>query len=133
MDRRDFLEKIGIGAAFALTSGCLASCTKTTLAVDFSLNLDDAANVALKTNGGYVIKNGVVIARDTSGNYAAATVVCSHQQQSEVVYNKTTNEWLCNAHGARFDLAGKGLNNNGNGGLTVYQTAVSGTSLRIFS
>ena len=133
MDRRDFLEKIGIGAAFALTSACLASCTKTTLAVDFSLNLDDAANVALKTNGGYVIKNGVVIARDTSGNYAAATVVCSHQQQSEVVYNKTTNEWLCNAHGARFDLAGKGLNNNGNGGLTVYQTAVSGTSLRIFS
>ena len=133
MDRRDFLEKIGIGAAFALTSACLASCTKTTLAVDFSLNLDDAANVALKTNGGYVVKNGVVIARDTSGNYAAATVVCSHQQQSEVVYNKTTNEWFCNAHGARFDLAGKGLNNNGNGGLTVYQTAVSGTSLRIFS
>ncbi len=133
MDRRDFLEKIGIGAAFALTSACLASCTKTTLAVDFSLNLDDAANVALKTNGGYVIKNGVVIARDTSGNYAAATVVCSHQQQSEVVYNKTTNEWFCNAHGARFDLAGKGLNNNGNGGLTVYQTAVSGTSLRVFS
>ncbi len=134
MERRDFLEQLGIGAAFVLTSACLGSCKKDTVTpADFMLDLNASENAALKTNGGYIVTNGIVVARTTSGGYAAATVTCSHEQKKQITYNKGTNEWLCTAHQARFDMTGKGLNGNGSGGLTIYQTSLSGTTLRIFS
>ena len=137
MERREFLEKLGIGAAFALTSSCLGSCTKTDSApagtVDFTLDLTASANAALTTNGGFIISNKVVIAKDTSGNYVAATQVCSHEGNVQVSYNKAANNYTCSVHGATFDLQGKGTNSNGSKGLTIYKTSLSGTSLRVFS
>ena len=137
MERRDFLEKLGIGAAFVLTSSCLGSCTKTDAApagtVDFTLDLTASANAALTTNGGFIISNKVVVAKDTSGNYVAATQVCSHEGNVQVSYNKAANNYTCSAHGATFDLLGKGTNANGSKGLTIYKTSLSGTSLRVFS
>ena len=137
MERREFLEKLGIGAAFALTSSCLGSCTKTDSAptgtVDFTLDLTASANAALTTNGGFIITNKVVVAKDTSGNYVAATQVCSHEGNVQVSYNKASNNYMCSAHGATFDLLGKGTNANGSKGLTIYKTSLSGTSLRVFS
>ena len=136
MERREFLEKLGIGAAFVLTSSCLGSCTKTdnapTGTVDFTLDLTASANAALTTNGGFIISNKVVVAKDTSGNYVAATQVCSHEGNVQVAYNKAANNYLCSAHGATFDLLGKGTNANGSKGLTIYKTSLSGTSLRVF-
>ena len=137
MERREFLEKLGIGAAFALTSSCLGSCTKTDSAptgtVDFTLDLSASANAALNANGGFIISNKVVVARDTSGNYVAATQVCSHEGNVQVSYNKASNNYMCSVHGATFDLQGKGTNANGSKGLTIYKTSLSGTSLRVFS
>jgi cytochrome b6-f complex iron-sulfur subunit len=137
MERREFLEKLGIGAAFVLTSSCLGSCTKTDYAptgtVDFTLDLSASANAALNTNGGYIISNKVVVARDTSGNYVAATQVCSHEGKVQVAYNKASNNYVCSAHNATFDLTGKGTNSNGSKGLTIYKTSLSGTSLRVYS
>ncbi len=134
MERRDFLEKLGIGAAFVLTTACLSSCKKDSVTpADLTLDLNASENAALKTNGGYIVTNGIVVARTTSGGYAAATVICSHEQKKQITYNKSTNEWLCTAHQARFDMAGKGLNGNGSGGLAIYQTTLTGTSLRVFS
>ena len=137
MERRDFLEKLGIGAAFALTSSCLGGCTKTdnapTGTVDFTLDLTAAANGALAANGGFVISNKVVVAKDTSGNFVAATQVCSHEGNVQVTYSKAANNFTCTVHGAMFDLQGKGTNANGSKGLTIYKTALSGTSLRVFS
>jgi nitrite reductase/ring-hydroxylating ferredoxin subunit len=134
MERREFLSSLGLGAAFALTATCLASCTKTSSSpVNFTLNLDDAANAALKTNGGYIISNGCVVAKTTAGAYVAATVVCSHEGKSQVTYNKTSNNYLCTAHGATFDLAGKGTNGNGSKGLAVYTTTLNGSILTVAS
>ena len=137
MERREFLEKLGIGAAFVLTSSCLGSCTKTdnapTGTVDFTLDLSASANAALNTNGGFIISNKVVVARDTSGNYVAATQICSHEGEVKVSYSKASNNYTCSAHGATFDLLGKGTNSNGSKGLTIYKTSLSGTSLRVFS
>jgi cytochrome b6-f complex iron-sulfur subunit len=141
MERRDFLEKIGIGAAFVLTSSCLGSCKKTddpivtpATGVDFTLDLNAAENAALKTNGGFVIvaARKVVVVRDTAGNYVAATQVCSHEGNVQVTYNKAGNNYTCPVHGANFDLAGKGTNATGSKGLTIYKTQVTGTSLRVF-
>ncbi len=132
MERREFLETLGLGAAFVLTASCLHSCSKTsTNPVDITLDLTQAANSALSANGGYVINSGVVIARDSSGNYVAATQKCSHEGLSQVYYDKSSNSYKCSAHGAQYNLAGTGLNSNGSGGLTIYTVAKSGNTLHI--
>ena len=134
MERRKFLEQIGVGAAFALTASCLGSCKSETAvsAVDFTIDLNDTANAKLKTNGGYIVKSGAVVARTTTGAYAAATVTCSHQGQQQVTYN-SQGQWYCTAHGALFDATGKGLNDNGSKGLTIFKTELTGTTLRVYS
>jgi cytochrome b6-f complex iron-sulfur subunit len=135
MDRRKFLSSIGVGAAFALTASCLGSCKKNngTTAVDFTIDITDSTYSSLKNNGGYVIKDQVVIARTTSGDYAAATVTCSHEGRQQVTYDKSANQWYCTAHGARFGMDGSGANGNGSKGLTIYKTTLSGNSLRVYS
>lgn len=136
MERRDFLEKIGIGAAFVLTSSCFGACKSETTpssTVDFTLDLALSENAALAVNGGFLIANRVVVARDTSGNYVAATQVCSHEGQVQVAYNKAGNNFVCSAHGATFSLTGAGTNANGSKGLTIYKTQLTGTKLRVFS
>lgn len=137
MDRKEFLSKIGFGAAFALTATCLHSCDKESTTpsgpVDFTINLNDTVNAALANNGGYVIQNSVVIARTNTGAYAAATVICSHEGQQQVTYRGSVNQWYCTAHGATFDINGVGQNANGSRGLTIYKTQLSGTNLRVYS
>ncbi len=137
MERRDFLEKIGIGAAFVLTSSCFGACTSTDYAptgtVDFTLDLALTENAALTPNGGFLIANKIVVAKDTSGAYVAATQVCSHEGKVQVSYNKAANNYVCSAHGATFSLTGAGTNSNGSKGLTIYKTQLTGTKLRIYS
>lgn len=138
MERRDFLEKLGIGAAFVLTTSCFQSCKKdddtpsvTPGAVDFTVDLN--VETALKTKGNYIVKNNTVVAFGNDGRYYAATLVCSHEDLKKVTYNKATNEYFCTEHEARFDLTGKGLNKEGSKNLTIYQTALTGATLRVFS
>lgn len=137
MNRKEFLSTLGLGAAFALTTSCLGSCKKETTTpsapVDFTIDLTATANAALLVNGGYIVKNQVVVAKTTAGNYVAATQICSHEGKTQVYYNAVNNEWNCSAHGARFSLTGTGLNGNGSGGLTIYNTQLTGNTLRIFS
>ena len=133
MERRDFLAQLGIGAGFVLSTACLSSCKKEAIAsVDFTLNLDDAANAPLKANGGYIVINDTLVARTTAGALVAATVVCSHEQEKKVTYRPSSNSFFCTAHSAEFDLMGKGLNTNGSKGLTIFQTTLTGSSLRVF-
>ena len=134
MTRKDFLEKVGIGAAFVLTTSCLGSCGAESILepIDLEIDLSDTANAALQNNGGYVIiDNQVVIARDNDGELLAATRICSHEQQKEIILRD--NEWYCTDHGARFDLNGTGLNENGRKNLTIYNTQLNGNILRVFS
>ncbi len=138
MNRKDFLNRISLGAAFALTAGCLGSCNQDEISpsqpvgeVDFTLNLDSSSNAALLANGGYVIANRVVVAKDNNGEFVAASQRCSHEGLDRVIMKN--NEWYCPEHGAKFSLDGMGLNKDGSKGLTVYKTALSGTMLRIYS
>ncbi len=132
MTRKDFISQLGIGAAFVLTTACLGSCKKdTVLTVDMTLDLTDAAYAKLKNVDNYIIKDGVVVAKTKTGTYIAATVVCSHEDLKQITLKD--DEWYCTAHGARFDQAGKGLNNNGKNGIQVFKTTLTGNSLRITS
>ncbi len=155
MERREFLESLGLGAAFVLTATCLNSCannnvsdynpvatptgttgttgsTGTTTNNDLlTLDLTLAANAALNTNGGYIISKGIVVARDKNGNYVAATQTCSHEGRQQVYYDANSNSYWCTAHSAHFSLTGAGLNSTGSRGITIYTTKLDGTTLHI--
>lgn len=139
ISRNAFLRKMGFGSTAMLALLCtgeLTSCTNETVSpaagsVDFTIDLSAAANSALTKNGGYLIKNNIVIAKTSQGTFAAVTVVCSHEQKKEVMYR--TDRFYCTAHGAEFDNAGKGLNSNGKKNLAVYKTELTGTTLRVYA
>jgi nitrite reductase/ring-hydroxylating ferredoxin subunit len=133
MTRKEFLSTLGLGAGFVLTATCLGSCTtEVATDVNFEVDLQDMANAALLTNGGYVIIDKVVVAKTTSGDYVAATVVCSHENKSEITLKN--DEWYCTDHAARFDLSGSGLNSKGDKGLTIYSVeTIDANTLRVFS
>ena len=139
MKRKEFIEKLGIGAAFVLTSTCLGSCSRDMAEpmkdLDFSIDLTDDQFLTLQDFGSYIIEDQVVIARSNTGEYLAATLICSHEALSQITYSDTDGAWLCTAHGAKFDDDGVGQNANGSKGLAIYNTELTnnGTRLRIFS
>lgn len=137
MDRKEFLEKLGVGAAFALTATCLGGCSKDTASqsseVDVTIDITDPAFADLN-NVGYIVlqDSGIVVARSLQdASYIAATVRCSHEALDEIIYQNGI--WLCQAHGAQFEEDGTGLNANGSRGLTIFNTELNGSNLRIFS
>lgn len=96
-----------------------------------TLDLTAAANASLKTVGGYITKSGIVVAQVSAGVYVSVTQTCTHEPKKQVIFNKT--EFYCTAHGARFSLAGKGLNSFGSKGITVYKVATDGKTLVVYS
>lgn len=132
MNRKEFLGKLGLGAAFVLTASCLGGCSKSDIGpVDFTIDLTDPTYSNLANNGGYIVKDRVVVARDNAGNLVAATQLCSHEDKYQIILKD--NEWFCTDHDARFSLEGAGLNEKGSKGIAVYQTTLSGDTLRVFS
>ncbi|MHA4740709.1 Rieske 2Fe-2S domain-containing protein [Dyadobacter sp. MSC1_007] len=135
INRHDFLRQLGFaGSTLAAVcfAGRLQSCTNDRVSpvpTNLTLDLTDQANAALKTNGGYVIKDGVVIARSNTGAYIAATLTCSHEEKNEITYQ--TDHFYCTAHGAKYDNARKGLNSEGKKGIRVYTTSLTDNILTI--
>ena len=160
MDRKKFIKKLGGGAVAALMIGCCASCTKmenpipptnpieppTPLDIDFILDLTDPKYSSLQTLGEFVVVEGKhVVARTNTGEYIAATRLCSHEAYYKIEYWPNQNEWVCNEHGASFDLNGQGTSTFENpptnvdptfndNGLTVYNTEIlEDLKIRVFS
>ena len=147
MKRKEFLEQLGLGAAFVLTATCMGGCKNDDDGlddeefpelipldpVDFTLDLTDPANAALQTNGGYVVveDSKTVVARTLGGELVAATQRCSHQNNLNVIFDG--NEWFCTVHGAVFALDGQGENEFGQRNLTIYNVAVNGDEVRVTS
>ena len=136
MTRKDFIARLGLGAAFTLTATCLGSCSKESTEpdatdIDFTFNLDDPQFSGLQQNGSYIIHKKTVVAKTLDGDYVAATIACSHEDYEQITWQ--AEEWYCTKHFARFDREGQGLNANGRKGLKTYQTSLTGTSLRVFS
>ncbi|MCY7356430.1 MAG: Rieske 2Fe-2S domain-containing protein [Rudanella sp.] len=73
----------------------------------------------------------MVIARLNHTKFVAVTSTCSHQQLQQITFQH--GEFYCTAHGVRFDVTGKGLNEAGKPGLTTYRIEQTGTTLRVFS
>ncbi|RRQ49141.1 Rieske (2Fe-2S) protein [Maribacter algicola] len=146
MQRKEFLKSLGAGAAFAITFPCLGSCSKDNgengniveepTNVDFTVDLSSAEASNLATNGGFILKNLVVIARNLEGELVAASQVCSHEGYDEVRFvNQNGGIFYCDVHGSQFAQNGNNLN-PGSGRATrplkVYQTSLDGDILRVF-
>jgi cytochrome b6-f complex iron-sulfur subunit len=138
MDRKEFLTLIGLGATAFVASACLNGCkpldtvTGPPTNVDFTLNLDDPAYGALKTNGGYIDKDGVIVARTTSGTYVAVSLACTHQGTS-VTFDAGNNRFHCPSHGSNFSTTGAVINGPANSPLASYNTSLNNSSLHIYS
>jgi cytochrome b6-f complex iron-sulfur subunit len=140
ISRYTFLRQLGFGGPALLAALCLgeSSCKSSSNsnsagAKDFTLDLNQSAFSKLKTPGNYIIEQDVVVACTSPGNYAAVTVICSHEGQKKVFYQAASNDFKCTAHSAVYDTQGKGKSGPSSGGLRTYNTALSGSSLRIFS
>jgi cytochrome b6-f complex iron-sulfur subunit len=135
INRHEFLRKLGFaGSALAAVyfSGHLQSCTNDRVnpaPTNLTLDLSSPENAVLKNNGGYLVRQGVVIARSNTGAYIAATLTCSHEGKNQITYQ--TDHFYCTAHGARYDNNGKGLNSEGKNGIAVYTTSLSGSILTV--
>jgi len=139
MDRKEFLSVLGLGAAVIACGSCVGGCKplddnvpSAPTNVDFTLNLADAANSALKSNGGYVYHNGIIVARTSNGSYVALSSICTHQGGT-VFYDSATNEFHCPNHGSNFATDGSVINGPASSPIARYTTALSGTSLRVRS
>lgn len=95
-----------------------------------TIDLTASTSATLKSVGGYLIKNSIVVAQTKAGVYAAVTQTCSHEPKKQVTFN--VNEFYCTAHGARFNLDGSGKNSLGGRGISAYKTISDGKTLVVY-
>lgn len=135
--RKDFLRLTGLGAAVLLPAcvGGLSSCSDegspgpAPTNVDFTL---DVSTGALASNGGSVVKDGIIVARTNGGDFIAVSVACTHEGVG-IGYVAADNKFQCPRHGAEFSSTGVVTRGPASRNLTRYNTTLSGNSLRVFS
>lgn len=146
MERKQFLRSLGAGAAFAIVFPCVHGCSKDgngdvapedmrpiPTGIDFTIDLDAQEGMPLQNNGGYILKEFVVVAKNLEGQYVAASQICSHQQTEEVRFvSNDGGIYYCSTHGARFDQTGKPLNSITSNPLKIFNTELTGNMLRVF-
>lgn len=140
MDRKDFLSQVGVGAAAFLAPICLggiAGCGKSSKEstpsapsnVDFTL---DVSSGALASNGGYLVSQGILVARTNSGTFLAVSAACTHEGTT-VNYNAANNNFVCPNHGAKFSSSGMVTLGPATTNLKSYNTSLTNSTLRIYS
>lgn len=129
MTRREFLEQVGGGSAAVLLAACAAGCKKknTTQPVSFTV---DISSGPLATNGGSLVKNGVIIARTTTGAFIAVAAACTHQGVT-VNFVSSSTSFSCPGHGAQFNANGTVTQGPAATNLKKYSTSLSGTTLTV--
>jgi len=155
MERKDFIEQVGLSGAAILIFGCMQSCSKSdgpstntntgggtgtggggnnTSTVDFTIDISKSPFDALKTNGGFYVDptTKIIIVKTTAGEIIAVSSVCTHQQAS-IVFEANNNRFYCAAHGSVFTTTGSVTTGPATTSLKKYQTTLTGTILRIFS
>ncbi len=132
--RKEFIEQVGVGAAALMFASCLGSCKKksttnpSTATVNFTVSI---ASGPLATNGGFLIQNGVIVARTTSGTFVAVSSTCTHQ--GGTLGFSSSNTFVCPVHGATFDTSGNVISGPAPTALQKYTTVLTGSSLQVHS
>ena len=149
MERKDFIEKVGLSAASILIFGCMQGCSKSDTPapakptgtnnnnpakpIDFTINITNNPYTGLNTAGGFYVDktNNIIIARTLTNEFLAVSSLCTHQQVL-IDFQPSNNRFYCSGHGSVFSTTGAVLNGPAASALKQYKTALSGSSLRIF-
>ena len=150
MERKDFIEKVGLSAASILIFGCMQGCSKsdgpaptqptgstnnnTTKPVDFTIIITANPYTSLNTAGGFYIDktNNIIIARTLTNEFIAVSSLCTHQQVT-IDFEPSNNKFSCSAHGSVFSTTGAVLTGPAASPLKQYKTTLTGNSLRVFA
>lgn len=144
MTRRDLIQKIVVGGAFILvTPTILTNCTKVDTPAPnpnpnpgggsgntLTIDITQAANAALNSDGGSVIKQGIIIANTGGGNYVALSSVCTHLGCT-IGYSPAANNFPCPCHGSVFSATGSVVNGPASTALRSYTISKTGNILTI--
>ncbi|MFM6938086.1 MAG: Rieske 2Fe-2S domain-containing protein [Aquirufa sp.] len=128
--RNEFLKSLGLKGAALLAVYCGASACQADAGVTPASNVDFTLDVSALAVGKYLINSKVVVARVSSSSYVAVSQVCPHENLLALTFNGTN--FYCGQHGASFSTSGTALSVTSRS-LTVYKTALTGTSLRVYS
>jgi cytochrome b6-f complex iron-sulfur subunit len=154
MERKDFIEKVGLSAASILIFGCMQSCSKSdgpapakptgttnpnpASKVDFTINITNNPYTSLNTAGGFYVDKttNIIIARtNTNPNeFLAVSSLCTHQQVT-LDYQASNNRFVCPSppgHGSLFSSTGAVVNGPAASALKQYKTTLTGNSLRVY-
>lgn len=143
MKRNEFFTVLGVSAGTILFAPFLTSCSKSSSAlpdpapggggaIDFTLDLSQAANVALTSNGGSLVKSGVIVARTSTGVFVAVASACTHQGTT-IDFDNANTRFHCSGHGSNFTTSGSVINGPATVALKMYNASLTGTSLRVFA
>ena len=151
MERKDFIEKVGLSAASVLIFGCMQGCSKSDSpaptpppsnnnnppkAIDFTINITTNPYTSLNTAGGFYVDktNNIIIARTntTPNEFLAVSSLCTHQQFT-IDFEPSNNKFSCSAHGSVFSTTGAVLFGPAASPLKQYKTTLTGNSLRVFA
>ena len=140
IDRKDFMKQVGLSFGAIMLMNCLQSCESGTEIpdpnpgggsgkVDFTLNLNDAANAPLRTKGGFVVVNAqsVIVARTNADGWIAVSSICTHEK-STIGYRATSNDFLCPNHLSEFKADGTVQKGPAEKALKKYLTSVDLTN-----
>jgi cytochrome b6-f complex iron-sulfur subunit len=149
MERKDFIEQVGLSAASILIFGCMQGCSKSdspaptpptgttnpppVKAIDFTINITTNPYTSLNTAGGFYVDktNNIIIARTLTNEFIAVSSLCTHQQVT-LDYQASDNRFYCSGHGSLFSTTGAVLTGPAASALKQYKTTLTGNSLRIF-
>ncbi len=152
MERKDFIEKVGLSAASILIFGCMQGCSKSDSPaptqpssnnnpankVDFTINITINPYASLNTAGGFYVDktNNIIIARTntTPNEFLAVSSLCTHQQVT-LDYQASNNRFICPSppgHGSLFSSTGAVVNGPAAAPLKPYKTSLTGNILRIY-
>jgi cytochrome b6-f complex iron-sulfur subunit len=134
MDRKEFLSQLGLGGTTIFAAACVQSCSKTDNLsnIDFTIDLTSNAYAALKSAGGYIITQGVIVALTTNNTYLAVSAACPHEGVN-VQFQAGQNQFYCAAHSSYFSSTGSRMSGPAQRGLTQFKTTLTGNSLRVYA
>ena len=143
MNRKEFMQLFGLGAASLLASACLGGCNTATgskstpvpvaTGVNTTLDLTSATSAPLNdASVGYVYADSraIIVAKTTAGTYLAFQAPCPHQGTA-VYFNQAQAHFICPNHNAIFNLSGSVLSGPVSSGLRQYTVTQSGNILTI--
>jgi cytochrome b6-f complex iron-sulfur subunit len=138
MDRKKFLNMLGIAFTGSIVTTCLGGCTKegtetTSEDIDLNLDLTSSSYSKLQTKGNYVqiSSSNIVVAYSTDGNYYAADLTCPHED-GIMVFDGSGSRFQCTKHPKQF-FSKTGLSNGAETreNLKMFSCTLNGSILNI--